>query len=357
MKMRKILFLVLVTFGVACSIGEKSSKKSSTTMSNSGVELKSSKGKVFGFYNVENLFDTIDSKYTIDEQFLPSAEKKWNTKKYFEKLSNLAKVISALDKDFPVFLGLSEIENKGVILDLISNTNLNEGGYDVVHFESPDKRGIDLGFMYRTDYFNVLKKEKIEVAIFDQPDFSTRDILYVKGELANNDTVHVFLNHWSSRREGAEKSEYKRVRAATILRQRVDLILEENSNAKIIIMGDFNDYPTNKSVLETLRAKGKPSFVNGDLFNMAYKLEIEKKGTYNYKGDWGMLDQMIISKGLYSPKSGMKVQYDKCLILEEEWMMFTDPKYKDKKPSRSYGGPNYYGGYSDHLPIYSRFQE
>lgn len=354
--MKNLGYIVLLSIVLGCSLGEKSSK--SKSMNNNGTELKSAEDMVFGFYNVENLFDTIDSKYTIDEQFLPGAEKKWDTKKYFEKINNLAKVITAFDKKkLPLFLGMAEIENKGVVLDLITNTNLKEGNYDIVHFESPDARGIDVSFMYRTEYFNVLSKEKIEVALSEDPNFATRDIVYVKGELKDNDVVHIFLNHWSSRRAGQKESEHKRVRAANVLRERVDRILKLDENAKIIILGDFNDYPTNKSIEDVLRAKGKPTFKNGDLFNMAYSLEIADKGTYNYKGDWGMLDQMIISKGLYFAEKGMKVQYDQCLILREDFMMFTDKKYGDQKPSRSYGGPNYYGGYSDHLPIYSRFKK
>ena len=141
------------------------------------------------------------------------------------------------------------------------------------------------------------------------------------------------------------------------MRAKVDEILAKDAVAKIIIMGDFNDYPTNKSVYEVLRAKGTPDFKNNDLFNMAYKLEVADKGTYNYRGDWGMLDQLIISKGLYNPEKGVEVSYDQCNILEKAWMMYTDKKYGDKKPSRTYGGPNYYGGYSDHLPIYSRFED
>lgn len=321
------------------------------------TELKSPIGKAFGFYNVENLFDTIDSKYTIDEQFLPSSEKAWNTKKYFEKLNNLAKVITAIDKKLPIFMGFAEIENKLVIQDLITNTNLREGNYGIVHHESPDKRGIDLGLIYRKEYMKILKTQNIRVKIASEPDFATRDIIYAKGELADNDIIHIFLNHWSSRRSGQVESEYKRVRAATILRQQVDVLLEEDPMAKIVIMGDFNDYPTNKSIYVTLNAKGTPDFSNGQLFNMAYKLEKEDKGTYNYRGDWGMLDQMIISKGLYSPEKGVEVSYDQCLVLRKEWMLYTDKKYGDQKPSRSYGGPKYYGGYSDHLPIYSKFEK
>lgn len=347
---------MLLTAIMACSIGEKTTK--SKSMNNGTMELLSAENMVFGFYNVENLFDTIDSKYTIDEEYLPTSGKKWDTQKYFEKINNLAKVISAFDKkELPLFLGMAEVENKGVVIDLITNTNLREGNYEVVHFESPDARGIDVSFMYRKEYFNVLSKEKIEVALAEEPDFATRDIVYVQGELKDNDVLHIFLNHWSSRRSGEQESEHKRVRAANILRERVDRILQSDENAKIIILGDFNDYPTNKSIEEVLRAKGKPTFENGDLFNMAYSLEIANKGTYNYQGDWGMLDQMIISKGLYFATKGMKVQYDQCLILQEEWMLYTDKKYGDQKPSRTYGGDNYYGGYSDHLPIYSRFKK
>lgn len=357
-QMKTLLYLSSLFLVVACSLGEKSSKQNANTMDNPTVsELKSADGKAFGFYNVENLFDTIDSKYTIDEQFLPNSEKEWNTKKYFEKLKNLAKVITAVDKELPVFMGFAEIENELVVKDLLTNTNLNEGNYSIVHFESPDKRGIDLGFIYRNEYFKVIKSENIEVSLKDNPDFATRDILYVEGELSGNDKVHIFLNHWSSRREGQKKTEHKRVKAATILRGRVDNILKADKDAKIIIMGDFNDYPTNKSVYVTLNAKGTPDFQNGQLFNMAYKLEIAEKGTYNYRGDWGMLDQMIISEGLYNAKSGLHVTYPQCKILKKEWMMYTDKKYGDQKPSRSYGGPNYYGGYSDHLPIYSRFSK
>lgn len=318
-------------------------------------ELKSAKGKTFGFYNVENLFDTIDDQYTIDEQFLPNSEKEWNTKKYKEKLENLSKVISSIDKDFPLFLGFAEIENKLVLEDLISQKKLQKGNYGIVHHESPDKRGIDVGLIYQKDYLRVIRSENLEVSLESDPDFATRDILYIQGELQGKDEIHIFLNHWSSRRGGEKETEHKRVKAATVLRKEVDKLLAKNPMAKIVIMGDFNDLPTNKSIYVTLNAKGVPDFQNGQLFNMAYKLEKEDKGTYNYRGDWGMLDQMIVSEGLYAPESGVKVAYPHCLVLQEEWMMYTDKKYGDKKPSRSYGGPNYYGGYSDHLPIYSRF--
>ena len=360
--MKSLLYIFVSITLLACSLGEKTTKnmdnlsKNEPSSTSLKSELKSPVGMTFGFYNVENLFDTIDDKYTIDEQFLPNSEKNWDSEKYNEKQENLAKVIAAIDKEMPLFMGFAEVENKRVLEDLISQKKLQRGNYGIVHHESPDKRGIDVGMIYQKDYMNILSSKNIEVSLQSDPDFATRDILYIHAELKDQDEVHIFLNHWSSRRGGEKETEHKRVRAATILRSNVDALLRKNSLAKIIILGDFNDYPTNKSIYVTLNAKGIPDFQNGQLFNMAYKLEKEEKGTYNYKGDWGMLDQMIVSEGLYSADKGVKVAYDKCLVLQEEWMMYTDKKYGDKKPSRSYGGPKYFGGYSDHLPIYSRFK-
>lgn len=343
----------------SCMVGGQNQSKDNMSDNKevvSSSDLKSAKGKVFGFYNVENLFDTIDSKYTIDEAFLPDSEKEWTSERYLTKLDNLGKVISSFDNDFPIFLGFAEIENKQVIEDLIASDKLKSAGYKIVHEQSPDKRGIDVGFIYRKDYFNYISHEAIEVSLADNPDFFTRDILYVKGELKGNDIVHVFLNHWSSRREGEKKTEHKRVRAATLLRQKVDKILADNEDAKIIIMGDFNDYPTNNSIYKVLRARKDRKFSYGDLYNTAYGLETSDNGTYNYKGDWGMLDQLIISKGVFKAEKGVTVKDKDCKILKLDWMMYTDPKYKDLKPSKTYGGPNYYGGYSDHLPIYAKFE-
>lgn len=353
--MKRIIVVSMIMGLTSCFVGEKK-QKSITELKSSQTELKSASGKVFGFYNVENLFDTIDEQYTIDEQFLPNSEKKWSSDKYMTKLDNLAKVISSFDNELPVFLGMAEIENKAVIEDLIKTKKLLKGNYGVVHEESPDKRGIDVGFIYRKGYFKVLLHQNLEVSIDNEPDFFTRDILYVKGELKGNDVVHVFLNHWPSRRAGQNESEYKRVRAATVLRTKVDEILASDKDAKIIIMGDFNDYPNNKSITQVLRAKDNRKFKNGDLYNMAAGLEKDDKGTYNYKGDWGMLDQLIISEAVFKSEEGVSIGYKDCKVLQLDFMLYTDKKYGDKKPSKTYGGPTYYGGYSDHLPILTRFK-
>lgn len=350
-----IVAITFIAVSTSCMVGgqNKANDKSTTPNEKVATNLKDAKGEIVGFYNVENLFDTIDDKYTIDEQFLPSSEKQWTSDRYLTKLDQLGKVIASMKSGgYPVFMGLAEIENKQVIEDLVGTKQLKDAGYEVVHKDSPDKRGIDLGFIYRKDYFQYLSHEALEVSLEDNPDFFTRDILYVKGKFKGDDVVHIFLNHWPSRREGAAETEYRRVRAATVLRNKVDEVLAENENAKIIIMGDFNDYPVDKSLYQTLRARKDRKFDNGDLYNTAYALEKQDLGTYNYKGDWGMLDQLIISKGFFKAENGVTITAKDCQIHKLDWMLYTDPKYGDQKPSKTYGGPEYYGGYSDHLPIY-----
>ncbi len=357
MKILKAIIALTSVALIGCMVGEKNKNTKTEQMAvTNNAELKSAKGKSFGFYNVENLFDTIDDKYTIDEAFLPNSDKKWTGERYTKKLSQLGKVIAKMGDDYPIFLGMAEVENKKVIDDLIYTKELKDAGYQVVHKDSPDKRGIDVGFIYRKEYFQYIKMEALEVSLEDNPDFFTRDILYVNGKLKDEDEVHVFLNHWSSRREGQKETEHKRVRAATILRKKVDEILAKDEYAKIIIMGDFNDYPTNKSIYQVLRARKDRKFSNGDLYNTAYGLEQEDKGTYNYRGDWGMLDQLIISKGVFKSNKGVTVKAKDCTVLKLSWMMYTDRKYNEQKPSKTYGGPDYYGGYSDHLPIYTTFE-
>lgn len=358
--MKKAFWIVYIALiSSSCMVGEKNKNNKGENLQNSSkkIDLKSAKGEIVGFYNVENLFDTIDDKYTIDEQFLPTSEKKWNSERYHTKIEHLGKVIVSMKKgSFPIFLGLAEVENKQVIQDLVSSEILKEANYGVVHQDSPDKRGIDLGFIYRKNFFRYLAHEVLEVSLKDDPDFFTRDVLYVNGLMSGDDEIHIFLNHWPSRRKGAKETEHKRIRAAEVCREKIDQILEKNKNAKIVVMGDFNDYPVDKSLYQTLRAKDDRKFNQGDLYNTAYSLEKENKGTYNYKGDWGMLDQIIISRGFFKEKKGVLIKAKNCTIHKLDWMLYADPKYGDEKPSKTYGGPNYYGGYSDHLPIYIKLE-
>lgn len=351
MKLKVVILVGL--YLTSCAVGGQNKTKNSSEIDIPNAKLKSAKGEIVAFYNVENLFDTIDNQYTIDEQFLPSAEGEWTSERYQTKLNNLGKVIASMKKgSFPIFIGLAEVENKEVVENLANDQSIKGAGYKVVHEESPDQRGIDLGFMYRRDYFLYISHQAVEVKLEDEPDFYTRDILYVKGVLKGNDTLHIFLNHWPSRREGEKESEYKREKAASVLRAKVDELLSLNKAAKIIIMGDFNDYPENGSIVNILKAKETPNYEAAELLNTAYRLEKQNLGTYNYKGDWGMLDQIILSEGIVKATKGVKIIDNTCTIHRLDWMVFKDPKYGDEKPSKTYGGSEYYGGYSDHLPVY-----
>ena len=306
------------------------------------------------FYDVENLFDTIDHPDVRDEEFTPNSEKKWTSERYSTKLGNLSKVLSASTNDgLPEVIGLCEVENKGVVADLLTTGSLKKGKYQIVHEDSPDGRGIDVAFAYRKKALKVVSHESITVNLPGDDARPTRDILHVTTVIKKKDTVHFFVNHWPSRYGGAEKSQPKRIQAAEDLREVVDDILGKDRMAKIVIMGDFNDYPDNASVWETLKAREKVEPEDAmALVNLAFPMEENGQGSYNYRGDWGMLDQIIVSQGLMSEASkGLIADENSLRIVKEEWMLFTHPKYGDKRPNRTYGGDNYYGGYSDHLPV------
>jgi len=293
-----------------------------------------------GFYNVENLFDTIDSPLRKDDEFTPQSEKKWNTERYQKKLNDLAKVIAAMGT--PTILGLSEVENRQVCEDLGRTEALRNANYVTIHQQSPDFRGIDVALMFQKDKFRLITSNLVRIsfpaAIVE--DYTTRDILYVRGILDGKEEVHIFVNHWPSRRGGEEASEPKRVYVAQQLRKYTEKILAKNPDANIISMGDFNDESDNKSLSVEL----------GDSFhNCMAALDRAGKGTYNYRGDWNMIDHILVSKALQEGRGNLTA--NEGVIFQEEWMMFQSKKY-GATPNRTYGGPNYYGGFSDHLPIY-----
>ncbi len=301
------------------------------------------------FYNVENLFDTIDDPEKKDEDFLPESKKNWNAERYKDKLEKLSDVITSTSKKNPVFIGLAEVENRFVVQDLLTTERLANSKYRIAYFESPDVRGIDVALAFDHNLFQMTFKEAIKVSFEDEPNFKTRDILYVKGVFYDSTEAHVFVNHWSSRRGGQEKSEYKRVKAAQLLKGKVDSILALNSSANIIIMGDFNDYPTNTSVSNVLEAGSKDD--HKKLVNLMLTYHEKGQGTHNYKGEWGALDQIIVSNGLLDEK-GLEIKNGKANILYDDKFLYTK-KDGSKTPNRTYGGNSYFGGYSDHLAVYS----
>jgi exonuclease III len=304
------------------------------------------------FYNVENLFDTINNQGNRDGEFTPENKLNWNTEKYQHKLNGIAKVLAAIgQEDLPAIVGLAEIENSGVLQDLIDKTSLSEGKYQFVHYESPDERGIDVALLYRKDYFKPLYSKAYELKFpFDVND-RTRDMLYIKGVTALKDTLHVMVDHWPSRSGGQEESDPKRRFAASFVRSVVDSIFDTNKQANIIIMGDLNDNPTDYSVAEILNAE-KPGNISkhNTLYNLALPNFERGEGTLYWRS-WDLFDQIIVSGNILDDNNNLKLDQKEIQILKEDWLLFT----KDngvKVPSRTAGRDAYYGGYSDHLPVY-----
>jgi predicted extracellular nuclease len=350
-----ILTLLTLALFTSCGNGEKRNKTAGEVLTDTGNSvyphqlLKSFEDRPFMFYNVENLFDTINDSKTKDEDFLPESDKQWNAKRYQDKLEKLATVLTHPSENNPLFVGFAEIENRFVVLDLMKTGRLAETKYRVVHYNAPDIRGIDVAFAYDHERFKVMYEEAIDLSIIGKPNYKTRDILYVKGLLKDSLNLHVFVNHWSSRRGGAEASEYKRINAAKALLYKTDSIRNVDAAAKIIIMGDFNDYPTNKSIRETLGADIASNATN--FVNLMLPMHEEGQGTYNYRGEWGMLDQFIVSPSLVASKEGLYIKESKAYMVNDDKFMHFN-KAGEKSPNRTYGGLKYFGGYSDHLAIY-----
>ncbi len=297
-----------------------------------------------GFYNVENLFDLQDDPDKNDEDFLPTGRNEWDATKYDEKLANLSKVLSTMANGADI-IGLAEIENKLVIEDLIATKGLSNFNYKVVHKDSPDRRGIDVGLIYKEDRFKVIHSTWIK---FPDPNYITRDILLCTG-IYFGDTITIAINHWPSRRGGGVD---KRNIAGARLKQAVDSINQITPNAKIIIMGDFNDDPRDASIKKSLGATDKENKVEkGGLFNTsAYTFKQGYTGTLSYRGAWNVFDQVIVSEGLLSG-SGVTYKTNTYSIFGPNWMKQQDGQYAGT-PLRSFGGGKYLGGYSDHFPVY-----
>jgi len=306
------------------------------------------------FYNVENLFDTENEPGKNDQDFLPSSEKEWRKGRYQRKVKDVASVLAAIvqEREF-AFAGLAEVENEKVLRDLIDEPALDEYPLSIIHHNSPDERGIDVAFLYNDDYLTPIDHRAIPVTFpFDTAD-KTRDILYIEAAIANTDTMHFFVNHWPSRNCGVEASAPYRVQAAKTLKKQVQALKNENREADILIMGDFNDEPTNKSIQEVL---GAQTYRSRDqafyLYNlMSQFIERTSMGTYNYRGEWNLLDQIITSSPAFTETDGVYVAPQSAGIYKAPWLLY-EKESGTKVPNRTYGGPTYYGGYSDHLPVF-----
>ncbi|MBE9509963.1 MAG: hypothetical protein IMY71_03725 [Bacteroidetes bacterium] len=307
------------------------------------------------FYNVENLYDTENDPDTEDDEFTPEGNKKWNSEKYLKKLKDLSTVFHSINsRELPEVIGLCEVENKKVLEDLITTGKLKKGNYEIVHENSEDKRGIDVALLYRKDEFQYLAHRSIPVHFKFDTVSHARNILYVKGKTGNKETFHFLVNHWKSRSGGQQVTEPKRIYAAVTLRKVVDSIFNFEPEAKIIIMGDFNDEPTNMSLHSILQANNKQKNANPrELYNLMYNNHnLNNIGTYSYKGDWNMLDQIIVSQKVISDKKNYHCNFSSGTIYQDKWMMYDNPKVGMLTPNKTYGGDMYFGGVSDHLPVF-----
>lgn len=302
-------------------------------------------------YNVENVFDTIDEPHKNDNEFLPNAARQWNSYRYYKKLNDIAKVIVAASENWhkPDVIGLCEIENKRCLTDLTKRTNLSRFGYRFIHYESRDSRGIDVAILYDPLTFSPISHKAIPVMYPYDSTRKTRDILYVKGSIAStHDTVHIFMCHLPSRRAGKTTSEPDRVYATTLMRKSVDSIFNENSDAHIIISGDFNDYAHDKSIVVGLQAQRQGSSCQRCLIRLE---DPSAEGTYKYHNQWNFLDHGFVSDGFLDAYSIT------LKVVKNDMLLETNNSTGSVTPYRTYKGPAYHGGISDHLPITISFKK
>ncbi|HKJ06651.1 MAG TPA: endonuclease/exonuclease/phosphatase family protein [Flavobacteriaceae bacterium] len=303
------------------------------------------------FYNIENLFDTVDDPKTLDDDFTPKGIKHWNKKRYKNKIHKLSNVISQIGTEKshypPAILGLVEVENSTVLDDLLQSKHLKNHPYAYAHFDSPDERGIDVALLYHKQQFKFIDAKTYPIFLVETNGLRdyTRDILLVKGKL-NGELIYVLVNHWPSRRSGDDETEFKRIQASNKLVSIVETITFLDENAKLIIMGDFNDDPTSKSISNLIK-KG--------FYNPMQRLLDTGKGSLNHQHEWHIFDQILISKNfLEENKNGYRFKYAE--VFDRHFLREWSGKFKGN-PFRTYSGKKYLGGASDHFPVYIYLQK
>nr|WP_245566898.1 endonuclease/exonuclease/phosphatase family protein [Christiangramia portivictoriae] len=311
--------------------------------------------ETIAFYNVENLFDTVDDTLTFDDDRTALGKDNWTEERYAVKIANISRVLSEIgtleSKKPPLVIGLCEIENKKVLEDLIGHPNLAKFNYKIVHYDSPDERGIDVALLYRSQSFVVTNSQARKLMIYDNDkrDY-TRDQLVVSG-MAMGQETHFIVNHWPSRSGGEAKSSYKREKAAMLNKRIIDSIYQEDPKARIIGMGDFNDDPTNKSFKKFLQTKAEiKNLKEGDLYNPMENMLKRGRGTLAYRDSWNLFDQFYLSESLLS-RTSEGFQYYKAGIFNAPYLITQSGQYRGY-PMRTYGSSGYQPGYSDHFPVY-----
>ncbi len=299
------------------------------------------------FYNIENLFDIENNPLTNDDDFLPTSAKRWTPKRYQKKLLKLGTVISKIGEEdraiAPVIVGLAEVENSNVLSDLVKSKNLINEDYSYIHYDSPDERGVDVALLYKSDIFKVENSEPFTVYLqneLGEQDY-TRDILLVQGKL-NNENLNIIVNHWSSRREGEKETEFKRIAGANVVNSIIKKLKKEDSNAKTIVMGDFNDNPNNDSI--ALMEK------ESNLYNPFKTVWSREKGSLSYNFQWNLFDQILFSTNFFDVKNST-LSFASADVFNSKFLAQSHGKYKGQ-PFRTFVGKKFKGGYSDHFPVY-----
>ena len=307
------------------------------------------------FYNVENLFDTLDDPDKEDEEFTPGGSRRWTNRRYYTKLNNLAKVITSVGEwGIPAIVGMCEVENDKVLKDLTAYSPLKKSQYRYIVTESNDARGIDVALLYQRDRFKYLRHDCIRLNFPNNPEKRTRDVLHVAGQIITGDTLDVFVCHFPSRRGGELESEPDRLYAASVIREKVDSLTAVRKKANILIMGDFNDEPTNKSISEIMNAKGIPS--GNGLYNLFHSVQKKSRvGSYKFREQWNFLDQMIVSGNLLDKNNSFHALTETATIFQKAFLLTDDVTNGGKRPKKTFHGYKYEGGYSDHLPIHIDF--
>jgi predicted extracellular nuclease len=299
------------------------------------------------FYNCENFFDTINDPQVKDEEFLPDAKTEWNTKRYDTKKKHIAQVISSMNNNNGAdLIGLSEVENKAVLEDLIKEKTLKKSNYGIVHYNSADERGIDVALLYKKKIMKVIGSSSHRINFPFDATLKTRDFLVVKAELQNGKQIYFLVNHFPSRRSGTEESERKRIFVAETEKHVIDSIVKADNNASFIAMGDLNDEPMDKSVQTLKSADAK--------FNNPFEeLKNKNEGSIYYKGEWSLFDQILVSKNLLDCKTS-KACYEanSCTIYKPDFVLEQTAGKYFGAPFKTFAGTRYFGGYSDHMSVY-----
>jgi len=306
------------------------------------------------FYNIENLFDTIDSPDTNDLEYTPLGSKRWDSRKYWDKVSNMAKVISQigteLTPDGPAIIGLAEVENIDVLRDLVKDPQIANRNYQIVHYDSPDRRGVDVALFYQPKYFEYQSSKPYLFIPEGSKDFYSRDVLLVSG-LFRGEPMHILVNHWPSRRRGERASRWLRNAAAMLNRQIIDSIKMADPKAHIIVMGDLNDDPVNKSIKEYLNTGGnKTELTPGQLYNPFFDFFRRGIGTIAWRDSWNLFDMIILSPTLLNEDLSTYT-FHRAGVFSRRYLLQPEGQFAGY-PFRTHAGDTYLGGYSDHFPVY-----